>query len=316
MSIVTSPAHQPQCTNTVLMVRPTDFSFNSETATDNEFQNKPALGQENAITQLALQEFEGMVKLLRSHGIHVIVMDKQDLLRTPDAVFPNNWFSTTASGGIHLYPMKAENRRLERRYNQLTQLLVNHDKTISHVTFIGLPEESKRVLEGTGVLIFDHKHATVYAALSERCDPIQLANYAKLNGHTVVAFETASANGKPIYHTNVMLSIGERFCVVCDEVITTEFRGKVLEQLAKRKQVITISEQQMSQFCANILQVKNATDKDFIVMSETAYNAFTDAQKAQLSQFGELLPVAIPTIESVGGGSARCMLAEIFLPHC
>lgn len=301
-------------TDTVLMVRPTDFRFNYETALDNEFQ-KPSTESPETITQLALNEFSQAVKTLQTHGVTVMILDKKDQNITPDAVFPNNWFTTTPSGQMFLFPMKALNRNLERRYNDFAELALKYRRKLTGVCFVGIPEERRYFLEGTGVLIFDHAENCAYAALSERCQVEQIANYQALSGlETAHTFNTKSKNGKPIYHTNVMLSIGEKFAVICSEVIVPQDRERVLSELAKTKEVIEISEQQMENFAGNILQLKNQNQERLIAMSQAAYDAFTPQQRTQLSKHGQLLPMAIPTIESIGGGSIRCMLAEVFLP--
>lgn len=309
---MTTRAH---LTDTVLMVRPTDFRFNYETALDNEFQ-KPSDESPEAIIQSALREFSQAVKTLQTHGVTVMTLDKKDQNITPDAVFPNNWFTTNPNGQMFLFPMKALNRNLERRYNEFAELAEKYNRKITGISFVGIPEEQKFFLEGTGVLIFDHLSNSTYAALSERCHPEQIDNYRVLSGlgeaHT---FETRSKNGKPIYHTNVMLSIGEKFAVICSEVIVEKDRQRILDELSKTKEVIDITEQQMEQFAGNILQVKNRNNERLIAMSQSAYNAFTAEQREQLAQHGQLLPMAIPTIEGIGGGSIRCMLAEVFLPH-
>lgn len=309
---MTTRAH---LTDTVLMVRPTDFRFNYETALDNEFQ-KPSDKSPEEITQIALTEFSQATKTLQTHGVTVMVLEKKDQNITPDAVFPNNWFTTTPDGQMYLFPMKALNRNLERRYNEFADLATKYKRKLTGVCFVGIPEERKYFLEGTGVLIFDHLSNSTYAALSERCQPEQIANYQALSGlahaHT---FETRSKNGKPIYHTNVMLSIGEEFAVVCSEVIVEKDRDRIINELAKTKEVIEISEAQMENFAANILQIKNKNDERLIAMSQAAFNAFTHEQRAKLANHGKLLPMAIPTIEAIGGGSIRCMLAEVFLPR-
>lgn len=301
--------------DTLLMVRPTDFRFNYETALDNEFQ-KPSNESPEAITQAALREFSQAVKTLQTYGVTVMTLEKTDQNITPDAVFPNNWFTTTPSGQMFLFPMKALNRNLERRYNDFAELAHQYNRKITGICFVGIPEERKYFLEGTGVLIFDHHSNSTYAALSERCQPEQIENYRALSGlgkaHT---FETRSKNGKPIYHTNVMLSIGEKFAVICSEVVIERDRQRIIDELSKTKEVIEITEQQMEQFAGNILQVKNQNQERLIAMSQSAHDAFTPEQRQQLSAHGKLLPMPIPTIESIGGGSIRCMLAEVFLPR-
>jgi hypothetical protein len=313
MIIPTSSRH---LTNTVLMVRPYDFTYNAQTGVDNEFQNVPQ--DASQITQKALQEFDHMVNLLQAEGIEVLVPPKaNDGKTTPDAVFPNNWISTEHDGTVVLYPMAAENRRYEKRIADIEALFNTHQLYIKNIVNIGRMNETEYFLEGTGSMIIDHNTRTVYAALSQRCHPTQLDNFLRVRNYTKgILFKTQSSKGKPIYHTNVMLSIGEAFAVVCSACIPDDLeRNYVLQHLQQAHEIIDISLEQMEKhMCGNILQLRNKNGIPVIVMSQNAYEGFTPAQRSRLSQHGKLLPVPLHTIETVGGGSARCMLAEVFLP--
>lgn len=309
---------QPHLTDTVLMVRPEGFAFNAQTGADNEFQH--TLDESSAvIRQRALDEFDAMVARLEAEGVRVLVLEKDPRgITPPDAVFPNNWFTTSASGEICIYPMLTPNRREERRVNCISRLLLDNQHQIEQIRWLGHPFKEDQILEGTGAMIFDHQASWVYAALSERCDEQLLDKFVKtsgLKGYT--AFETCSSTGSAIYHTNVMMSIGEQFAVVCSEsIVGEESRAALLTQLGKTHEVIEISLAQMEQsFCGNILNIRNQAGESLIVMSESAYNGFTEAQREQLSRYGRLISNPIPTIETIGGGSCRCMLAEIFLPR-
>ncbi|MCZ2720623.1 arginine deiminase-related protein [Marinomonas sp. 15G1-11] len=307
---------QTQLSDTLVMVRPVDFGFNEQTGGDNAFQHKPDVGEN--VTEKALIEFQNMVDNLRSVGITTLVLEKgQHNKKTPDAIFPNNWFSTTASGTLLVYPMYAENRRQERRIDDLTELLEAHNYSVNDTQIVGDFNETQEILEGTGVLIFDHIHNRIFAAQSERCHPEQLDRFATKRGYQeVYLFQTTSSHGTPIYHTNVMMSVGDGFAVVCADSITDKEAYQTLKSaLAIDREVIEISmEQTEKHFCANILHVKNDQGQPYIIMSQSAYNGFTSSQKAQLEKYGTLLPNPIETIEKIGGGSARCMIAEVFLP--
>jgi len=308
----------PHLTDTVLMVRPEGFAFNAQTGADNEFQHHIDASTAD-IRQRALDEFDAMVSRLHAEGVNVLVLEKDPRgITPPDAVFPNNWFTTTATGEIYIYPMLTANRREERRVNCISRLLLDHQHQIEQITWIGHPFKDDQVLEGTGAMIIDHNNRWVYAALSERCDETLLQKYVKLSGlEGYTAFDTLSSAGKPIYHTNVMMSIGEQFAVVClDSITEGEQKQALIDRLSVDHEIIDISMAQMEQaFCGNILNIRNEAGESLIVMSESAFNGFTDAQREQLSRYGRLISNPIPTIETIGGGSCRCMLAEVFLPR-
>ncbi|MGF1695804.1 arginine deiminase-related protein [Vibrio lamellibrachiae] len=304
-----------QNANCVVMVPPKEFSFNPETAADNEFQHRPDLTPEQ-VHQQTMNEYRTMVAGLRGEGVQVIDFDYSiSDTATPDAVFPNNWFSTTSSGELFTFPMACENRRHEVRVNELISALNDAGRNVGHVDTLESYTDQQAYLESTGVMVKDHGNRTIYAALSQRCDREVLEEYAKRIGyHRVISFQTALESGLPVYHTNVMMAIGEGFSVICDEVIPEFERRFVIKSLSKSKQVISISVEQMNQFCGNILQLETVNGSKVIAMSQSAYNAFSPAQLAQLSTHGKLLPFDVSTIESIGGGSVRCMLGEVFLP--
>lgn len=300
----------------VIMVPPVDFKFNVETSADNEFQTSLAL-PDSEIRQQALKEFYAMVAVLRGHGVNVTVMEyADDEAETPDAVFPNNWFSTTPDGEVFLFPMACENRRREIRPDALIQALEASGFKAASVHALGDLNQPSAFLESTGVMIMDHVNSTVYAALSVRCDRELLQEYVDRAGfHEVIYFDTHMSSGSPVYHTNVMMAVGEGFAVVCDEIIEEFERRRVLSSLKKNKDVISITEAQMGQYCGNILQLQNDKGEHLIAMSLSAYNAFTLEQKQVLRKHGKLIPIDVTTIETIGGGSVRCMLGENFLPR-
>ncbi len=306
----------PQTTGTVMMVRPTDFGFNQETASDNEFQHKPG-SSEAELRDAVLREFDASVSLLESNGIKVLVLEKgkdEDFI-TPDAVFPNNWLSTRADGEILVYPMRAMNRRLEtQRLPMVLDLFSKAGLQVERVTRWDLQLEGA-ILEGTGSLIFDHPAKKVYASLSPRTEKVAAEKWASAYGYEAILYHANSSKGMEFYHTNVVLSIGDGFSVVDMNCIKDPAENKmVMESLLAHGEVITLGAAQTeTAFCANILHLSGSKGS-VIALSETAWTGFTPSQKQRLEAYGTPAPLPIPTIEMVGGGSARCMLAEVFLP--
>ena len=291
------------------MVRPAKFSYNEETAKNNHFQKKSL---NSNINERAIQEFDDFVETLRMHKINVVVVQDTVEPHTPDSIYPNNWFSTHSTGEFVLYPMFAENRRMERKPHVL-HTIEEHFSAHKVIDFTEW-EEKNRFLEGTGSMILDHNNRVVYACRSERTDDIVYEEfYTKLNLEPEI-FNAYDKEGRNIYHTNVMLSIGERYAVICAESITDESRRKsIINRLkSSKRNVIEISFEQMDNFCANIIEVRNSDNENFLIMSESAKNAFTDEQKEILRRDCKIISSPLASIEEVGGGSARCMIAEIF----
>lgn len=304
-----------QLTDTLVMVRPDTFGFNAETAQSNTFQHTgESLGLSGPrITGQALREFALMQELLTRRGITVLTLASPAGLITPDAVFPNNWFSHHADGALIIYPMLTPNRRLERQPAALSTLLRKHG-ILALPTDITDWETAGLILEGTGSLVLDREHSIAYALESPRTTNEAARRWAELFGYTLIFMHAYDRKHIPIYHTNVLMNIGATFAVVCLEAIdNAEERNIMATTLARGgKSVITISRAQLHAFCGNLLHVRDGRGNRFIVLSTTAYAAFTQEQLRHLSGHGELLPVDISTIESIGGGSARCMLAEVF----
>lgn len=301
-----------QITDTILMVRPAHFGYNAQTAGNNAFQtNDPAFSPEE-ISARAQEEFDAFVSKLRAAGVQVIVIDDTDEPLKHDAVFPNNWFSTHTDGSIITYPMYAPMRRLERREDVISKLQqrYGYNKRIA----LENREEEDRFLEGTGSLILDRDNKIVYACRSIRTDEGLLDEFALWMGYRKLLFESYDANGLPIYHTNVMMALGTNFCVICLDTITDAVqRREVTDQLAATgKDIIAITVEQMEAFAGNMLQVKGSLDETYLVMSEQAYKSLSEDQVRQLELHTRLLYSPLDTIESYGGGSARCMMAEIF----
>lgn len=302
-----------QAASAVLMVRPTSFGFDEQTAQTNTFQNQVALATKQ-VTKLAIEEFDAAVAVLRSHGIQVMVFEDQDELPKPNAVFPNNWLSMWPDGQLYLYPMATESRRVERSPRALDLLKLSFG--VKEVTDISVSEQSERYLESTGVMIFDHHKRLVYACISPRCDEQLFRSHAAELGYEPVIFHAYDEQGTAVYHTNVLMGIQSTTAVICSEAITDPGeRANVLGHLEQTGHaVVAITQAQMHSFCGNVLELQNNEGQRFLAMSETAYKGFTPAQRALLQQDKTIVPLAIPTIETIGGGSVRCMLAEIFLP--
>ena len=300
-----------QTTSHLLMIRPVDFKFNEQTAGDNKFQ---VAGEQENVQQQALAEFDNFVDILRENGVDVTVINDTLDTETPDSIFPNNWVSFHEDGSVFLYPMHSPNRRLERRKDIIEHLGKTFE--VSHLTDLSFFEQQQLFLEGTGSLVLDRINKIAYACLSVRTDEEVLKNFAMLSGYEVVAFQAVDESGFPIYHTNVMMCIGEKFAVVCLESIKyTEDKITVLESFkSTNKTVIDISFEQMNHFAGNMLEVQNKAGESLLVMSEQALKALHGTQITALSAFSKIVSAPLYTIEKNGGGSARCMLAEIHLP--
>ncbi|WP_258098394.1 citrulline utilization hydrolase CtlX [Marinoscillum pacificum] len=306
-----------QITDTLMMIRPVSFYMNEQTAVNNYYQKKIEGLSNEQVQDKALAEFDGFVAKLRTAGVNVEVFDDTPAPSTPDSIFPNNWVSFHESGKVWLYPMYAINRRLERREDLLESLSEKFE--IESVDGFLDWEMDNKFLEGTGSLILDRQNKIAYAAISERTNPDVLAEFMEKTGYSSVSFianQTVNGQRLPIYHTNVMMCLGESFAVLCaDSIDDQEERQRVIDSLEKHhKEVVYITEEQKSRFAGNMLQVQNATGDKFVVMSEAAFTALTEEQKEQLSKHGQLLHSNLDTIEALGGGSARCMMAEVFLP--
>ncbi|RSK45390.1 amidinotransferase [Hymenobacter rigui] len=297
------------------MVRPTRFTFNTETAHSNHFQGFIAGLDDGAIQARAFAEFDGVVARLRERGVQVLVFEDTPEPHTPDAVFPNNWGTFHPDGRVLLYPMCAPNRRAERRPDILAQL--GRQFRIREVVDLSAHEQEERFLEGTGSIIFDHVHRIAYAGLSARTDKALFEAVCARLGYQPVSFHALDELEQEIYHTNVMMCVGAEFAVVCLESIRDEAeRAAVVASLTSTgHELIAISLEQVRRFAGNMLTLRTAFGTGLLVMSQRAYDALTPVQRHRLSHYAELLPMSIPTIETIGGGSARCMLAEVFLPR-
>lgn len=300
-----------QTSDTILMVRPACFQFNLQTAESNAFQKHLEGVSAAEIQEKAQAEFDAFVAKLREKGVTVIVIDDTAEPVKPDAVFPNNWISFHENGVAYLYPMFTPNRRLERRKEVIDEVRKNF--YVREVRDISGYEEEDKILEGTGSIVFDHQFKIAYACTSPRTDKKLFEKYCQQIGYKPISFLSLDENEQEIYHTNVVMCVGEGFSVIClNSIISGYDRRHVMRMLQKNGDIVAITHEQMAQFAGNMLQVHNAEGKKYLVMSQTAYNALTNSQIEQLSKHTEILPVSIPTIETLGGGSARCMMAEVF----
>jgi hypothetical protein len=301
-------------THNILMVRPAKFGFNEQTAASNTFQTRDNTQTATQIQQQAQEEFDLMVMMLRSRAIHVVVAQDTKTPVKPDAVFPNNWVTFHADGTAILYPMFATARRKERRDPILKAL--NKRFEITKLVHLEHYEGVNQFLEGTGSMIFDRENEIVYACLSPRTDVKVLDELCEMLHYKRVIFNAVDDNQVPIYHTNVMMALGETFAVVCLETIPDkQERLNLVKMLEKtKKEIIEISMTQMKSFAGNMLQVANPFEETFLVMSATARRSLNEVQMKQIEKHTQILSPDIQTIEKYGGGSARCMMAEIFLP--
>ena len=307
---------EPQSAPAVLMVRPAGFHNNPLTAGSNRFQGKtdasPAEQQRAAVI-----EFDGLVEALRGAGVDVVVIEDTPEPPTPDAIFPNNWISTHADGTVVLYPMEAENRRTERRADILDSLSTEYGFKVCDIVDLSPHEDVGQYLESTGSLVLDRINRIAYACLSSRTHLDALGDFAQRLDYEVVAFDAVDRDGAPIYHTNVLMNVGETLAVICDESIARDDqREAVLESLRSTgHEVVSISYDQMDAFAGNMLELTNNTGERVLAMSEQAKSSLSDEQRDIIGRHATIVSAPIDNIESSAGGSVRCMLAEIHLPR-
>jgi len=307
-------ARSAQTASAVLMIRPLHFGFNPQTAASNTFQVRPS-EPPLQLREQALAESAALQALLSRHGVRVLVFDDRPSPQTPDALFPNNWFSTHSDGTLVLYPMAAANRRAERRPEFIATL--RRELGVRRVLDLTGFEAEGKFLEGTGSLVLDRVHRVAYAAQSARTDPAVVAAFAAAMDYRPVQFCTAPQNGQPVYHTNVVMALGTTAAVVClDAIADGAQRDMVATALgAGGRQLVTITCEQMNRFAGNLLELRGADGQPLWVMSTQAFSALRPDQRQQLLTDGAaLLHTPLPTIELVGGGSARCLLGELFHP--
>lgn len=307
------PERDRQCADAVLMIRPASFGANPETAASNRFQQG---GPSADAHQVARREFDGLAAALRAAGVTVHVADDTPVPAKPDACFPNNWVSFHADGSVVLYPMMAPSRRAERREEPIAQLRAAGYR-IARTVDLSAWEARGEFLEGTGSLVLDRCHRIAYACRSPRTTPAALADFAGRLGYRIVAFDAVGPDGLSAYHTNVLMAIGEGFAVVCaDAIPDPEERATVLAELARAgHELIAIGIAAMHGFAGNLLALRAASGGQVIALSEAAWASLEPAARAALERHGRIARAAIPVIERHGGGSVRCMIAEVFLPR-
>lgn len=308
-----------QTTNTILMVRPVNFRMNEQTAVNNYYQEPIDGVLPETINTKAQKEFDVYVKKLRDIGVNVIVVDDRKETDTPDSIFPNNWVSFHQNGDVGIYPMFAENRRLERR-EDILETLENEGFLIQNIIDYTSAEDEFVFLEGTGSVILDRVNGKAYCALSPRADEDLFIEFCEDFEYMPVVFvanQTVNGERKPIYHTNVMMCVAENFAIIClNSIDDKKERKNVIKHLKEDgKEIIDITEAQVTQFAGNMLQVKGYNNQRYLIMSQSAYDCLTKHQIQTIEKHCKILSSSLETIETCGGGSARCMMAEVFLPR-
>ncbi|MBX2844372.1 MAG: amidinotransferase [Flammeovirgaceae bacterium] len=302
-------------TSHIMMVRPSSFGVNLQTSSTNAFQSLIPQLDADEIQEKAIEEFDNMVKTLKKNGINVAVIFDSKEPEKPDAIFPNNWVTFQEDGTVVLFPMFAPNRRFERRRSILdligTQFKIKSEIDLSHY------EEDEVFLEGTGSMILDKVNKVCYACISERTCPELLNEYCEKFNYKLLSFEALDENNIPIYHTNVMLSVADKFAVVCLESVKNPKEKEILVKQFKNtnKDIIDISFNQMKCLASNVIELENEKGENILVMSQRAEHSFSNEQLQVIKKYSKIVAVPIPTIEKIGGGGTRCMIAEIFLPE-
>lgn len=304
MALIQSP-------NTIIMIRPWKFHSNPETSRDNAFQNISSNDNEN-ISQNALLEFNKMVEILEKNGIKVHVFDDFGEKETPDSVFPNNWFSTHPGGHVAIYSMYSPSRRRERRAD-IIEMLKREYRVQDVVDYSGL-EWDNLFLEGTGAMVFDHLEKVAYTAKSNRASDIILERFCAMFRFEPMAFKTADRNGKPIYHTNVMMTIGSNYALICLKMIVCKKRREEIKQrlLESGREVIELSFDQIDNFAGNAIELTNDKNQTLLAISKRAYESLKKEQLNTIEKYAKIVPIPIPTVE-LAGGSVRCMIAGVHL---
>ena len=304
---------EPSITSHLLMVRPLHFGFNDETALNNAFQVNDNTLSTRQIAELAIKEFDDFVCVLREHELTITVVEDNISIKTTDSIFPNNWFSTHSDGTLVTYPMFSKNRRLERREDIIDVLKENYH--LFHRIHLESAENSGNYLEGTGSLILDRSNKIAYACRSVRTDGELLSEWADKLGYRLGVFNAKDESGMDIYHTNVMMALGENFVIWGGDSLTDGNEKTTIEKLfiETGKEIIPISMAQIAKFAGNMLAVKNEKGDRLLIMSQTAYDSLSSDQINRIKSFCRIVKGNIPIIEKYGGGSVRCMLAEIYL---
>ena len=309
-------AAESQLTSTVLMIRPVRFESNPMAAESHRFQGKTDASPK-AQQDAALKEFDNLAGALREDGLDVIVVDDTSEPHTPDSIFPNNWVSFHADGSVVLYPMEAQNRRTERRMDIVERLDSQLGYSVREIIDLSHHEIEQHYLEGTDSMVLDRVNRVAYACLSSRTQLDVLGDFAQRMGYDVVAFDAVDRDGAAIYRTNVLMNVGEELAVLCDEaILREEQRTAVLQRLQETgHQVMSLNYDQLEAFAGNMLELRTKEGERLVVMSQQAFDSLTDEEQSLLQKNGKVLSAAIDEIEASAGGSVRCMLAEVHLPH-
>ena len=301
-----------QTTSHLLMIRPVNFTFNSETAVNNAFQ---VAGRDGNAQENAAKEFDDFVNVLTTNGVDVTVVNDTPEPYTPDSIFPNNWISFHSNGTVCLFPMYASNRRQERKQHVIET--ISSKFKISKLIDFSYYENEDHFLEGTGSVVLDREERLAYACISPRTNKKVLQDFCKTMGYKGIVFNAVDENKNPIYHTNVMMCVAERYVIVCLDALNVRDEKEELIDVIKDsgKKIIEITLEQMNHFAGNMLQVKNNVGEKLLVMSTQAYESLSEGQLKKISQYNKIIHSKLKTIEINGGGSARCMMAEVFLPE-
>jgi len=300
-----------QTTSHILMIRPVNFGYNAETAVNNAFQVQ---SYEHNIQQMARQEFDDFVAILQDNGVDITVIEDTPIPHTPDSIFPNNWISFHSDGTLMLYPMFATNRRAERKKNVLERIqekfVVNKKVDLSNY------EAKNEFLEGTGSMVLDRENRIAYACISPRTDEKVLTDFCTRMKYTPVVFNATDGNGYAIYHTNVLMCVADKYVVICLESVSDPLQNKLVAEtiIDSKKKIIPITLHQVDHFAGNMLQVENKNGEKLLIMSTQAFESLTNGQVEELGTYNRIIHSPLTTIETNGGGSARCMMAEVYLP--
>jgi hypothetical protein len=309
--MVRKPSFNVQTTSHILMIRPANFAFNLETATNNTFQVR---NDAKDVQQKALKEFDDFVSLLRKNSVDVLVVEDTPHPHTPDSIFPNNWVSFHKDGTLLLYPMFAPSRRAERKEHVLQKVYKRF--RISNKIDLSHYEKSDLFLEGTGSMVLDRENKLAFACLSPRTSKKVLDDFCNKMNYEPITFTAIDSGGAPIYHTNVMMCVADQYVVIClDSINNADERSRATKAIQRtRKEIININYQQLNAFAANMLQIENSEGEKLLVMSTQAYQSLTEKQVQKLNSYNRIIHAPLTAIETNGGGSARCMMAEIHLP--
>ena len=300
-----------QTTSHILMIRPVNFGYNAETAVNNAFQVQ---SNGNNVQQKAREEFDDFTAILQNNGVDVTIVEDTPIPHTPDSIFPNNWISFHSDGTILLYPMFATNRRAERKEHVLNS--VKEKFVVNKKVDLTGYETKNEFLEGTGSMVLDRESRIAYACISPRTDENVLADFCTRMNYTPVAFNATDGNGYAIYHTNVLMCVADKYVVICLESISDPIQNKLVAEkiISSQKKIIPISLHQVDHFAGNMLQVENKGGEKLLVMSTQAFESLTNGQVEELGAYNRIVHSPLTTIETNGGGSARCMMAEVYLP--